>query len=596
MSFEELANIEVTSVSKRAERLADAPASVFVISGESIRRSGATSLPEALKLAPNLQIAQINAQNYAISARGFNNAVGNKLLVLIDGRIIYTPLYSGVFWDAQDVMLEDVERIEVISGPGGTLWGTNAVNGVINVITRSAKDTQGSLYTVAAGNRNKDTALRYGGTLDNGGHYRVYGKYSDRNRSTRESGSAARDGSTRSQAGFRSDWGSGQDQFTLQGDAYTGKLEQSTSQADISGINLSTHWQRKSADGSATSMLAYYDRTVRGFPGAYNETLDVLNGEVEHSLQPVGQHAIVVGASYRSAWDRVTNSASLAFLPANVQQKWISLFTQDEITLSPDLHLTLGARLEHNDYTGVEFLPSGRLAWKLSDQQLLWSAISRTVRAPSRLDRDLYAPGQAPFVLSGNTSFRSEVANVFELGYRSTPTPAVSYSVTAFHAKYDYLRSVEALPSGGFVIGNQMEGTTTGIEAWTTYQATSNWRLGAGYTAFRDRLRLKTGSTDPIGPSAAGNNPSHTWQLRSTVNLSSATEMDITLRHAGALPVPAVPAYTTLDARFGWKVRRDLELSITGQNLLDRNHAEFGTSPNRSEISPTVFMRLTWQN
>jgi iron complex outermembrane receptor protein len=596
MSFEELGNIEVTSVSKKTERLADAAASVFVITGEEIRRSGATSIPEALRLAPNLQVAQIDAQRYAISARGFNNSVGNKLLVLLDGRIAYTPLFSGVFWDTQDVLIEDIDRIEVISGPGGTLWGTNAVNGVINVITRSAADTQGGLYTVGAGKYHEGVASRYGGKLGNGGHYRVYGKHSDRDNTTRENGSVVRDGWNRTQAGFRSDWGSEKDRFTLQGDAYTGKLDQPASQADISGLNLMTRWQRKSGDGSATSVHAYYDHTVRNFPGSYREALDIVNGEFQHSFQPVGRHSVVVGASYRHAWDRVANSTTQAFLPANVQQKWISLFTQDEIALDTDLRLILGARLERNDYTGLEFLPSGRLAWKLSDRQLLWTAASRTVRAPSRLDRDLYAPAQAPFVLRGNTSFRSEVANVIELGYRSTPMPAFSYSVTAFHTKYDHLRSIETHPSGGYVIGNQMEGTTTGIETWATYQATDTWRLSAGYTAFKDRLRLKAGSTDPIGTSAAGNNPAHTWQLRSTLNVAPRAELDVTLRHVAALPLPAIPAYTTLDARFGWKLRQDLELSLTGQNLLDQNHAEFGTSPNRSRISPGIFVKLVWQN
>jgi iron complex outermembrane receptor protein len=596
MSLEELANIQVTSVSKKAERLGDAAASIFVISAEDIRRSGASSLPEALRLAPNLQVAQIGAQSYGISARGFNNGAGNKLLVLVDGRIVYTPLYSGVFWDAQDVMLEDVERIEVISGPGGTLWGTNAVNGVINVVTRSAAETQGTLLAAGAGNREKSAALRYGGTLGNGGHYRVYGKHDDRNNTSTENGGAVRDGWNKTQAGFRSDWGGKRDQFTLQGDVYSGRLDQVAARGDISGLNLLTRWQRASEDGSATSVLAYYDRTVRNLPGAYSETLDILNGEIQHSLQPVGAHAIVVGASYRQAWDKVTNSALVAFLPADVQQKWASLFAQDDIALGKDLRLILGARLERNDYTGLEILPSARLAWKLSDQQLLWGAISRTVRAPSRLERDLYAPGQAPFILRGNTTFRSEVANVVELGYRSTPTRALSYSVTAFHAKYDYLRSIELSPSGAFVIGNQMEGTTTGIEAWATYRVSNAWRLSAGYTALRERLRLKAGSTDPTGISGAGNDPAHTWQLRSSLSLSPQTEFDVSLRHVAALPSPAVPAYTVMDLRLGWKPRKDMELSITGQNLLDRNHAEFGTNPTRSEIPSGVFVKLTWQN
>jgi iron complex outermembrane receptor protein len=208
----------------------------------------------------------------------------------------------------------------------------------------------------------------------------------------------------------------------------------------------------------------------------------------------------------------------------------------------------------------------------------------------------LYAPAQAPFILRGNTTFRSEVADVIELGYRATPTRALSYSVTAYHAKYDHLRSIETSPLGGFVIGNQMEGTTTGIEAWATYQATDSWRLSAGYTALRERLRLKPGSTDPTGTSAAGNDPPHTWQLRSSHNIGPRTELDITLRHVAALPSPAVPAYTTMDIRLGWKPRKDIELSITGQNLLDRNHVEFGTAPNRSEVAPGVFVKLTWQN
>lgn len=597
LSFEELANIQITSVSKKAERLADAAASVYVITNEDIRRAGATNLPAALRLAPNLQVAQISAQNYAISARGFNNTTANKLLVLIDGRTVYTPLYSGVFWDAQDVMLEDVERIEVISGPGGTLWGTNAVNGVINVITRSAQESQGGLLVAGGGNREQGAAVRYGAPLGNGGHYRIYGKYSDRNHTSTASDKAVRDDWNKAQAGFRADWGSAQEQFTLQGDAYRGDLDQISlpSAARISGLNLLSRWNRKLANGSSFNLSAYYDRTERNFPGSYHETLDIVDMQVQHAWQPIGAHSIVWGARYRQAIDQMDNSNTLAFLPAYLKQTWGGVFVQDEVELRSDLRLTAGVRVGRNDYTGVEVLPSVRLAWKASAEQLLWSAISRAVRTPSRIDRDFYAPSQPPYLLTGNTTFRAEVANVIELGYRAQPTKTMSYSVTAFHAVYDDLRSLERLASGSFVIGNQMEGSTSGIEAWGAYQATPTWRLSAGFTAMKERLRLKPGSTDPIGISGAGNDPAHSWQLRSAWDIAAGRELDIALRHVAALPNPAVPAYTAVDVRFGWKLQRDLELSLTGQNLFSGNHAEFGSLPNRSEIAPGIFLKLLWK-
>ena len=595
MSIEELANIRVISVSRRAELLADAPASVFVITNEDIRRSGATTLPEVLRLAPNLQVAQVNAQSYAISARGFNNSVGNKLLVLIDGRIVYTPLFSGVFWDTQDVMLEDVERIEVVSGPGGTLWGTNAVNGVINIITMPAADTQGGVAAAGLGDRSKGTAFRYGGKLDNGGSYRVYGKYGDHDHTHTENGRPIRDAWNRKQAGFRTDWESTQHNVTLQGNTYAGHLEQATTEGRISGLNLLARWENKLGDGSSTNLLAYYDRTLRNFPGSYNKALDIFNVEFQHSLSPSGAHSIIWGSSFRYGDDKIGNSRALAFLPAEVNHKWTSLFVQDEIALGRDLNFILGARLEHNDYTGLEFLPSARLAWKLSDNRLLWTALSRTVRSPSRIDRDFYTPGQAPFILQGNTSFRSEVANVFEVGYRSQPAKTLSYSVTLFHHDYDDLRTFEMPRPGSFVIGNGMEGSVSGIEAWTTWQATPSWRLGAGLTVLKDRLRIKPGSTDVLGTAAAGNDPAHAWQLRSSLNIAPGKDLDVILRRVGALPQPHVPSYSAVDARFGWRLRSDLELSVTGQNLFGGSHPEFGSSINRSEIPSSVFIKLLWQ-
>ncbi|MCI3951985.1 MAG: hypothetical protein K0R53_1482, partial [Burkholderiales bacterium] len=296
LSLEELSNIEVTSVSRRAERLSDAPASIFVITREDIRRSGVTSLPEALRLAPNLQVARVNASSYAISARGFNNSIGNKLLVLIDGRTVYTPLFSGVFWDAQDVMLEDVERIEVISGPGATLWGSNAVNGVINVTTRPARDTQGALVSAGAGNLERGGAVRYGAALGGGGHVRLYGKYFDRDNTERADGSPVRDAWDKGQFGFRADWGGADRSFTLQGDAYRGELEQAApGQIKLEGMNLLGRWNHHLGDGSNLRFQAYYDHTQRNQPGTFREELDIFDVELQHALKPLGAHALVWG-------------------------------------------------------------------------------------------------------------------------------------------------------------------------------------------------------------------------------------------------------------------------------------------------------------
>jgi iron complex outermembrane recepter protein len=613
MSIEDLANIQIISVSKKHERLADAAASVYVITADDIRSSGATSVPEALRLAPNLQVAQTNGSGYAITARGFNgsnNSAPNKLLVLIDGRSVYTPLFSGVFWDIQDVMLEDVERIEVISGPGGTLWGTNAVNGVINIITRPSGETQGNLATLEAGNKGGDAAFRHGGTLGADGNYRVYGKYFNRGHTSTESGSKINDAQHRSQAGFRADWDRGGDRFMLQGNAYTGAEEQPAPGSisisgtslklgtiDVSGANLTTQWAHALGSGGKLDFQAYYDRTERTVLPTFSEKLDIVDMQLQHSLPSLGMHAIVWGADYRYAMDRVDNTSPIfAFLPADVNQQWTSLFAQDEISLGDDLRLTIGARFEHNDYTGTELLPNARLAWKPAPDHLLWAAVSRTVRAPSRLDRDAYVPAVPPFLLNGGRDVSSEVAKVFEVGYRGQPAPRISYSVTLFHTIYDDLRTQEIDPGGTFLVfANDMEGSTTGIETWGTYQASPKWRLSAGLSALRERLRLKPGSNDIAAPTAAGNDPSYTWQLRSSSDIGADREFDLILRHSAELAKNNVPAYTTLDARFGWKLRRDLEFSVTGQNLLG-NHAEYGALSDRTDLSPGIFLKLVWQS
>jgi iron complex outermembrane receptor protein len=596
LSLEELSNIQITSVSKRAQRLSDAPAAVFVITAEDIRRSGATSLPEALRLAPNLQVARIGSSSYAISARGFNNSIGNKLQVLMDGRIQYTPLFSGVFWDVPDLMLEDVDRIEVISGPGATLWGANAVNGVINVITRRATETQGGLVGVSAGNREGNYALRYGATKG-GAAYRVYAKTFERDPTERRDGVDQNDGWNRSQVGFRADWGTAAAGFTLQGAVYRGDIDTALpDDLHIFGVNLLGRWTHQLASGSGVQLQAYFDRSDRDIPGSIRQRLKIYDIEFQHNVAGLERHNLTWGASHRGAIDNVDNAPNIAFLPAERNLYWTSVFAQDEIALRGDeLKLTGGLRVEHNSYTGTEVLPTLRLGWKPSPSQLVWAALTRAVRTPSRLDRELFAPEQPPFLIAGGPEFRSEVANALALGYRSQPSPKFSYSVTVFHHDYDYLRSIELTSSGEFVLGNKMEGKSNGLEAWGTVQVTPAWRVSVGATLLDLDLRLKDESTDPTGTAAAGNDPERQLFLRSSLNLPRDMEFDASVRHVGDLPSPQVPAYTAVDLRFGWRPNERLELSLSAQNVFDSGHVEFGNALTASEIERSFRVGMKWQ-
>jgi iron complex outermembrane receptor protein len=609
LSIEELANIQITSVSKKSESLSGAAGSVFVITADDIRRSGASSVPEALRLAPNLQVAQVSGYGYAISARGLNgsnNSAPNKLLVLIDGRSVYTPLFSGVFWDSQEMMLEDVERIEVVSGPGGTLWGVNAVNGVINIITRTARDTTGSLAALEAGTRGGAAAFRQGTATANGA-WRVYGKHLERSHTELANGGRVNDARHQSQLGFRADWSRGDDSFSVNGNAYKGVSQQPEPGAisvsgttlrlgdiDTSGVNLTGGWIRNFADGSSISLQAYLDHAKRDVPPTFAESLDIADVQFQHSLRQIGRHHVVWGANYRRSWDDVTNSTVIAFLPARTEQEWASLFAQDEIDVRDDLRLTMGARIERNVYTGNEFLPTLRLSWQAAPAHTVWAGASRTVRAPSRLDADAYIPGRPPYLLRGGLRVRSEVAKVFELGYRGRPLPALSYSATLFHNDYDHLRTQEIDPTRTFIVFDSlMEGKANGIEMWGSYQATPAWRVNAGLTALHETLRLKRGSNDLAGPGSAGKDPSHTLHLRSAYSIRDGQELEVALRKVGALENPSVPSYVAVDARFGWRVNPNMELSVTAQNL-NGAHAEYGPVATRSELPRAVAVKLVW--
>jgi iron complex outermembrane recepter protein len=598
LSIEELARLEVTSVSRRQESIADAQASIFVITAEDIRRAGVTTLAEALRLAPNLLVAQVDAGQYAISARGFNGVIANKLLVLIDNRTVYTPLFSGVFWDQQDVLLEDVERIEIISGPGATLWGANAVNGVINVTTRSARDTHGLLASVAAGNRQQTAAIRYGGEIGSVGHYRAYVKATSLEASQRADGSPVFDRRAWLQAGFRTDWGDSRRGATLQGDVYGVRSQDRGAvgpfvfgRVELSGLNVLANWVHTLNGGSNLRLQAYFDHARRDERILFQPVADLWDVELQHGFSRGLQH-VVWGAGYRHGRDNVRDGLLVGFRPTQRPQDWLNAYVQDDVRLGETINLRGGIRFDRNDYTGWEYQGNARLSWKPSSDRLVWGGFSRAVRAPSRIDRDVIRPlGGGIF---GGPNFVSEVANVIQAGYRERTAGVLTWSVTTFLHRWDDLRSGTGLP---VFIENKIEGPAYGVEGWATWQLSSAWRVHSGFTVLRKDLRLEPDSGDPIGvdnPNLS-NDPGGQWMLRSSLTPWSNHEVDGTIRRVGKLPHPVVPAYTAVDMRYAWRARPSLELSVLGQNLFDPSHPEFNAAPARAEFARGVLVRATWR-
>ncbi len=599
LSIEQLMSVEVTSVSKRPERLAQTASAIQVITQEDIRRSGASSLPEALRIASNLQVAQVDSRQWAISARGFNGTAANKLLVLIDGRTVYTPLFSGVFWDVQEVPLEQIDRIEVISGPGATLWGANAVNGVINIITKDAKSTQGLLLSGGGGTelRGSGTA-RYGGALGSSVHYRVYGRGFARDQTDSSSGQGATDDWHFWQGGFRLDWdASTTSRFDLQGDLYDGRIAQPRAgDIAVSGGNVMAKWSRTISATSDLAAQLYYDRTHRNIPGTFGEDLDIYDVDLQHRARLGTRHDVVWGLGYRLINDRVVNSSVLAFLPPHVAREWFTGFVQDEIALLPDrFHLTLGTKIEHNDYTGVEIQPSGRVNWTLGPSATLWAAVSRAVRTPSRIDREFFTP--PPFEIDGGPDFHSEEELAYELGYRHQ-RGALALSVATFYNRYHGLRSLEQVnPPAAFpvVIGNGQDGESYGAELAADYWLTRRWRLRAGYTELRIHVWPNPGSTDASRGATESQTPDRQFFLRTSVDLPADLRFDAGLRAIDDIIKQQVPAYAELNAKVTWQPTVNIALSVVGQNLLHRRHAEFGAPATRREIERGVYGSVEWR-
>jgi iron complex outermembrane receptor protein len=596
LSLEQLSEVEITSVSRHAERLSDAAASVFVLTHADIRRSGAASLPEALRLAPNLLVARISASTWAISARGFNNSLGNKLLVLIDGRTVYTPLFSGVFWDAQDVMLEDVERIEVISGPGATLWGANAVNGVINVITRSSADTQGGLVAVEAGSERRSAAARYGGALGSGS-YRAYARRVELDATVDAQGVAQPDAWTREQGGVRADFGDPSRGFTVQSDAYRAESElRPFGPVESSGAHLLAAWNRRTRSGGSLRVQAYYDHTERDDPVLFHDRMDIFDVEFQHAI-PFERHRLVWGGGYRRAEDEVRKGFLTTFIPGKKDLHWENLFVQDEYRLQEALTLTAGVKLDRNVYTGTEVLPSLRAAWKPNDRALLWGSASRAVRAPSRIDREFFLPAEPPFLIAGGPDFHSEISDVYELGWRAQAGASFSYSLTAFQHEHDDLRSGEPQSNGSFQVQNGTAGRVRGVEGWASWQPTGAWRLSLGMLELRQAFHTKFGSHDPDGPVDLGNDPRHQWSLRSTAALTPQLDFSVAARYVGDLPEPAIPSYVAVDAGLEWRLGEDVDVLLSLRNLFDDGHVEFQPGPlvQASVYERSAAVKLLWR-
>jgi iron complex outermembrane receptor protein len=640
MSLDELMDLEVTSVSKQPQKLLQAPSAIQVITSEEIRRSGAASIPEALRLADNLQVAQINSHDWAISARGFNANLANKLLVLVDGRAIYTPLYGGVLWNVQDYVLADIDRIEVISGPGGTLWGANAVNGVINIITKSAQATQGAYAQATGGNElEEQAAARYGGQLTEGTYLRVYGKYTGRGDEITSTDADAEDAWHMGRGGFRLDTErAGADRFTVQGDFYSGTEDSGgIGEAHLSGGNVLGRWTRTLQGDSSMSLQLYYDHThlsqplaasppapfYTGFPAAsLTDDLDTYDVDFQYHFGWGARHKFVWGLGYRATHEDDEDISVIRFLPPTLDQNLYSGFLQDEIMLARSLYLTVGSKLEHNDYTGYEVEPSVRLQWNLDPKSLLWGAVSRAVRTPSRYDRDLEVPtglfgAPPPFqfptaYLTGSSNFKAETLVAYEVGYRAQIGSRLSASLSAYYNDYDNLRSTTQTPATFLYVfpypiyfQNNLEGETHGLELSTTYQVLDWWRVHAGYDLLLEHLHVKPGQVDATGATNETADPKGQASLRSSMDLPRNIAFDAALRWVDALqinngptggPVTGlVPSYFEFDARIGWHITKNLELSLAGQNLLHDHHPEYGfPSPTREEIERSVYGRISW--
>ena len=629
LSIEQLLNVEVSSAGRKPQKLEDTATAIHVITQEDIRHSGMTSIPELLRMVPGLQVAQIDASTWAIGSRGFNGRYSNKLLVLLDGRTLYTPSFSGVYWDAQDVVLEDIERIEVIRGPGGTLWGSNAVNGVINITTKSAAATRGGMVHAGVGNDERHGMVRYGGSIGENGHFRVYAKNADYDNLRLASGAQAHDRWTMGSAGFRADWTLDDGQSLMaQGSAYDSNADHRGTDTLLipaavvpldfntllRGGNLVVNWKRPTSDHSEWSFNFYYD-TYQRRDVQSGEQRDTFDLDFQHRLQLGGNHDVVWGGGWRQTSDNTDAKFLISFAPQNLRDNLVNLFVQDEIALADDrLHLILGSKFERNEHTGIEVQPNLRLHWKMDERQSAWTAVSRAVHIPARdtLGISINAaafPGPTLMRIMGNPALQPESVLAYEAGYRVRPSEQTSLDVAAFYNEYRNLFTSEpgtpffeagipprlVLPQ---LMQNRARGTSHGVELSGSWQPTEQWLLKGGYSWLTMNIRRDPGSADTQITLKNGSSPRHQVQLQARYAFDSKTDLNTALYYVDRLPSQNVAAYTRLDVRWGWRPRRDLELSLAARNLLDSGHSEYVAiegGMTSSEMPRSVYGAATWR-
>jgi len=634
-SLEDLMNLKVTSVSKKEQKISQAPAAVFVISSDDIRRSGALNIPDLLRMVPGLEVAQLDASRWAISTRGFNGQFSNKLLVMIDGRTVYTPVLAGVFWDTQNLPLESIDRIEIIRGPGAAVWGANAVNGVINILTKPADATQGGFASTGGGNVAwAPEDISYGGKLGKRASYRLYADGFRYAASPNPGGGSGHDDWNFVQGGFRADSKISQNDSVLaEGQGYHGNAGEMVSmpmslwppvtatvplREQYSGWNVLTRWNHTFSAQSDTSLQVYFDREARD-DSSYGLGLNIFDANFQHHFAWTSRHDFIWGLGYRLGSDDLTQTLRIVYTPQARSTQLFSAFAQDAITLWPDkVVVSVGARVEHNDYTGFNLQPTARVVWTPDHKQMFWGAVSGADRTPARSDTAIrvnYAalPGPGlPVLVSifGNPKFKNEHLNAFEGGYRGTWTSKLSGDMTVFYDRYSHLVSVEPgattiemnpapvhllVPS---TFGNALYGETHGIEAFANWRVTNAWTLSPGYSFLATHLHMEPTSHDTVTVSGTqGGVPDHQAQLRSSYALPWRLQLNSSAYFVNRLPAQAIPSYTRLDADLTWKMGERVSIDLVGQNMLHDHHMEYSgpdSSVQSTLIRRDAYAKVVW--
>lgn len=600
LTLEELMELNVYSASRRAEAWRKSPAAVYVLTAEDIRRARVTSVPEALRLVPGVQVARVDANKWAVSIRGFNSRTANKLQVMVDGRSIYDPLFSGVLWESRDIQLENIDRIEVIRGPGGTLWGANAVNGVINIVTKHALDTQGGLAVVGIGTEERAfTTLRYGWRSGERHAARVTARLVNRDQGYSSAGPTA-DDSLMGRVSLRWDWDRGAgDELRISSDLFDGRAGEYRQPDDPgalpgavdvehTGGNVSLNWTRRVSDANQWQARSYYERFTFNNPSVLREARDIYHLEFQNDLVLTDRQRLVWGANYRITEDAISDVRTFSFDPAARRDEILGAFVQDTIALLPTVELTLGTKVEHNDYTGTGWQPNVRLAYFPSERHMTWGAISRAIRTPARLDADIVFAGSRL-----GDGLDAERLTAYEIGHRYQPSSRWSFDTALFYNVYDDLQTLETSPRLRYA--NRMHGNTYGIEISNRWQLRPALRVDASYAYLRMDLTLDPDSTDVTQPGATeGGAPHHQAALRGEWDVGRDLELDVTLRYVDALPAQQIPAYTTMDVGLGWRLGLGLDWVVVGQNLFDAHHPELA-SRTSTEVQRGFYTKLNWR-